>query len=110
MEIKKTKIDQIEIFEISGRIDANNSKDFENILTQSFEGGTTKMVADLASLEYISSSGLRVFLSIAKKIGKNGFIYLCSLQPQVLQIFSISGFNNIFEIFENREKALSKAK
>jgi len=108
MEIKKTKINQIEIFEISGRIDANNAKDFENVLTQSIEEGATKMIADLTNLEYISSSGLRVFLFIAKKIGKNGFIYLCSLQPQVSQIFNISGFNNIFSIFENKEVALSK--
>ncbi len=109
MEIKKTTLNQIEIFEISGRIDANNANDFEKILVQSIEEGATKMIADLTNLEYISSSGLRVFLLIAKKIGKNGFIYLCSLQPQVSQIFNISGFNNIFSIFENREDALSKA-
>jgi len=109
MEIKKTTINQVEIFEISGRIDANNAKDFENVLVQSIEGGATKMIADLTNLEYISSSGLRIFLFVAKKIGKNGFIHLCSLQPQVSQIFNISGFNNIFSIFENKEAALGKA-
>ena len=109
MEIKKTSLNQIEIFEIFGRIDADNSKEFENVLIQSFEDGVTKMLIDLTNLEYISSSGLRVFLCIAKKIGKNGFIYLCSLQPQVTRIFGISGFNSIFTVFENREDAIKKS-
>ena len=108
MEIKKTKQNQVEIFEITGRIDANNAKDFESELTKSIEEGTSKMIVDLTNLEYISSSGLRVFLFIAKKLEKSGCIYLCSLQPQVSQIFTISGFNNIFSIFENKEAALSK--
>ena len=108
MEIKKVKSNQVEVFEISGRIDANNAKDFENELTKSTQEGTTKIVVDLSNLDYISSSGLRVFLLIAKKLEKSGFIYLCSLQPQVLQIFTISGFNTIFSIFENKEVALSK--
>ena len=109
MEIKKTKINQVEVFEITGRIDASNASEFEKVLTQSIETGTTKMIANLSNLEYISSSGLRAFLCIAKRLGKTGFIYLCSLKPQISEIFNISGFNNIFEIFENKEAALKKA-
>jgi len=109
MEIIKSNLNQVEIFEIFGRINADNAKDFENVLIQSFEEGVTKMLIDLTNLEYISSSGLRVLLSIAKKIGESGFIYLCSLQPQVAQIFSISGFNNIFPVYENKEAALKEA-
>ena len=37
MEIKKTTLNQIEIFEISGRIDANNANDFEKILVQTVD-------------------------------------------------------------------------
>ena len=110
MEINKTTIDQVIVFEVSGRIDANTAKDFENALTQSIEEGATKMIVDLTNADYISSSGLRVFLLIAKKLDKNGYIYLCSLQPQVSQIFNISGFNNIFSIFENKDAALDNAK
>jgi anti-anti-sigma factor len=109
MEINKSKLNQVEIFEISGSIDANNAKDFDNIVTQSIEEGVTKIIIDLKNMEYISSSGLRAFLCVAKKIGNSGFIYLCSLQPQVSQIFSVSGFNNYFSIFENKETALKKA-
>jgi anti-anti-sigma factor len=109
MEINKVTVNNVDIYEISGRIDANNSKELEIFLLENIEKGSVKMIADLKNLEYISSAGLRVFLLVVKKIGKTGFVYLSSLQPQVYQIFDISGFNNIFSIFETREAALEKA-
>jgi anti-anti-sigma factor len=109
MEINKVTVNNVDIYEISGRIDANNSKELENFLLENIEKGSVKMIADLKNLEYISSAGLRVFLLVVKKIGKTGFVYLSNLQPQVYQIFDISGFNNIFSIFETREAALEKA-
>jgi stage II sporulation protein AA (anti-sigma F factor antagonist) len=106
MEIKRSKLDQIEIFELEGRIDANNSKDVEDALVKCVEEGNTKIIVDLAKLDYISSSGLRVFLFIAKKLDKIGSIHLCSLQPNVSQLFIISGFNKIFTLFGNKEDAI----
>ena len=109
MEINKVTVNNVDIYEISGRIDANNSKELENFILENIEKGSVKIIADLKNLEYISSAGLRVFLLVVKKIGKTGFVYLSNLQPQVYQIFDISGFNNIFSIFETREAALEKA-
>jgi anti-sigma B factor antagonist len=110
MEIIRTTNAGVEIFEVKGRIDANTAKEFEDLLAKAVEAGTTKMIVDLLNVDYISSSGLRVFLFIAKKIEKTGFIYLCSMQPQVAQIFTISGFNNIFSIFTDQETALKNVK
>ncbi|MBP7496640.1 MAG: STAS domain-containing protein [Bacteroidales bacterium] len=110
MEIIKSKINDVEVVEVNGRIDANNSKELENSLTEIIESGGKKLIVDLAKLDYISSSGLRVFLCIAKKLEKQGLIYLSALQPQVAQIFNISGFNNIFTIFKDKKAALDNLK
>ena len=110
MEIKRSNLNQVVIFELNGRIDANNSKDLENALVKCIEEGNTKIIVDLEKLDYTSSSGLRVFLFIAKKLDKIGFIYLCSLQPQVSQLFTMSGFNKIFSIFSTRDEALKNKK
>lgn len=106
MEINLSKSDAVQIAAIRGRIDANNSKELEVALTQTIEAGNQKILIDLSGLDYISSSGLRVFLLVAKMLEKNGMIAICSMQPQVEQIFTISGFNNIFKIFGNREAAM----
>ncbi|MFO7721862.1 MAG: STAS domain-containing protein [Bacteroidales bacterium] len=107
MEITISKSGSVEIVELSGRIDATNSGELEKALTKSIEGGASKLLIDLENLEYISSSGLRVFLLIAKMLEKKGKIALCKMQSQVEQIFTISGFNTIFPIFAHREDAVS---
>jgi anti-anti-sigma factor len=58
-------------------------------------------------MNYISSSGLRVFLVAQKKVlSLNGKLILCNMQPTIQEIFRISGFSNLFRIFDTLEEAL----
>ncbi|MCX6256946.1 MAG: STAS domain-containing protein [Bacteroidia bacterium] len=108
MEINTVHINGITIFEISGHLNATNAKDLESVLLQTIDGGNLKIIADLGKLEYVSSAGLRVLLLAAKKIGKSGYIRVCSLQQQVSEVFHMSGFDAIFSIYPNREEALKE--
>lgn len=107
MEIKTEKISNLTLAEIIGRVDANNSSELESALTKILDGGESKILVNMNGLVYISSSGLRVFLLIAKKLEKTGKIALCCLQPQVEQIFTISGFNSIFPILATLEEGIA---
>lgn len=52
----------------------------------------TKLVLDCSKLEYVSSSGLRVFLEAHKKMsGKDGLV-LTGVKNDVRDILDISGF------------------
>ena len=67
----------------------------------------TKIIANCANMDYISSSGLRVFLMTLKKIkGAGGKLVICALQDNIKEIFDISGFSNFFEMFASQEEAL----
>lgn len=110
MEIKKTNAGKIEIISVAGKMDALNSPDFERSVFSSIDSGVSSIIIDLSDLEYISSSGLRVFLMAAKKMQPEGKMCLCELQPQVLQIFQISGFDSIFTIYDTRDNALKHFK
>jgi anti-anti-sigma factor len=71
------------------------------------EGGSTKIILDCASLNYISSSGLRVFLVLQKKMmATKGQFRLSNLQPGIREIFDISGFSSIFSVFNNNDAAV----
>lgn len=56
------------------------------------------IVLDCEKLEYISSSGLRIFLSILKEAKPRGHkvSILCN-DPNLLKIFTVTGFTNLFE-------------
>lgn len=106
MECKESKVNEITVLEIIGRLDATNSKELEDQIFKSIEAGNDKFVADFSQLEYISSAGLRVFLAVAKKLSGVGYIHLCSMQTQVKEVFEMSGFTAIFKLFDNKEEAL----
>ncbi len=109
MEIKDQKKNNYTIVSVSGRLDTTNYQELENKLQQLVDDSETNMIMDCQKLDYISSSGLRVFLMFLKKLKtSNGKFYICNLQDNIQEIFQISGFTNIFKIFDSLEKAESK--
>ena len=60
-------------------------------------GGT--VILDCSQLEYISSSGLRLFLTLRKAAAtKGGKVVIRDISPDVRSVFMITGFLNLFEI------------
>lgn len=91
-----------------GRLDSVTGPAFEKDLLQQIEGGQRRLLLDFAELQYISSAGLRIVLLAAKKMkAVGGKLALCSLNPQIAEVFAISGFNNILDIHASRDSARS---
>ena len=108
MKISKEKINNLTVLSIDGRIDTNNYSDFEEEVNRLFNEGVNDIIINCRGLNYISSSGLRVFLVAQKKaISVNGKLHLCNLQPTIKEIFTISGFTSIFKIFDSLEQAMN---
>lgn len=95
------------IVSVEGRIDTTNASEFEKPIMTVIEEGCTKLILDCSGLNYISSSGLRVFLVVQKKMSTiKGQFRLSNLQPGIREIFDISGFSSIFSVFPNKEAAI----
>ena len=96
------------IVAIEGRLDTTQSDSFEKQLLEVIESGQTKIILDCKALDYISSSGLRVFLIAQKKMmAVAGKLLLCNLQPGIKEIFEVSGFSMIFSIHPDLETAIA---
>jgi anti-anti-sigma factor len=56
------------------------------------------IIIDCTDLEYISSAGLRIFLGILQNVEEKGVhVYIKGVNAAVNDIFTITGFSNIFE-------------
>ena len=56
------------------------------------------IILDCSKLEYISSSGLRIFLAILKNAKPKGsHVYIRGLNDDLRQVFAMTGFTNLFE-------------
>ena len=107
MNVIITKSEGHVLVNVEGRVDTTNASEFEKAMMTVVEDGTTKIVLDCSALNYISSSGLRVFLIVQKKMmAAKGQFCLCSLQPGIKEIFDISGFSSIFTLFPDKDSAI----
>ncbi|MBQ7543941.1 MAG: STAS domain-containing protein [Synergistaceae bacterium] len=89
-------------FTLSGRIDATNAYSFSDAVASVLgEGKDEVVVFDCGSLEYISSMGLRVLLSLAKR--RSSPIKLVNVSHEVMSILNITGFSQIFDVAGGEE-------
>lgn len=107
MEIIETRHEQALVFALAGRLDGLASPGLENQIGQAIATGATVLVLDLARLDYVSSAGLRVFLSAAKKFktagGRATFV---ALPPAVREVFELSGFLSVLDVRADVASAL----
>lgn len=80
---------------IVGRLDAAQSPAAQSFL-DNVQGTVT---LDCSRLEYISSAGLGVLLKTQKRLlASAGKLRLAGLKPHLRDIFTYSGFDQLFEI------------
>lgn len=109
MQLIINDIAGIKTIAISGRLDTTTYSELETELGNLFNAGTYRMILDCTNMDYVSSSGLRVFLTILKKIKSvGGKLALCGLQPAIHNVFEISGFLSIFMITPSQKEAMEQ--
>ena len=82
---------------LEGRLDTVTAPELEQALKESLEG-VTELTLDMEKLEYISSAGLRVLLAAQKQMSKQGEMKLTHVGETILEIFEVTGFNEILTI------------
>jgi anti-anti-sigma factor len=93
---------------VSGRLDTVSAPVFE-AQTASLLGEThARVLLDLSGLTYISSMGLRSIIRIIKHTAAcGGRTGIFAVQPQILEIIEITGFDLLLDVFPDRETALN---
>jgi anti-sigma B factor antagonist len=92
----------------TGYIDTYNSTSFQRRVEKAIEAGFNKLVFHLAGVNYISSTGIGVFLNFLKLVKpRGGDIILLEIQPKVYEVFQLLGFAQFFNIKENLDEAVT---
>ena len=82
---------------LKGRLDNNTSPQLSETVASSLSG-ITSLIFDFTDLAYVSSAGLRVLLTAQKTMKKQGKMVVRHPNEDVIDIFEITGFNNILTI------------
>ncbi len=94
---------------LAGNLDSNTSPQAQQAIDDVLAAGARRLVVDFTALDYISSAGLRVLLGAAKRLnGAGGALHLFGLNETVREVFEISGFSTILNVFATEADALSR--
>ena len=99
MEVFIDKENNVTTARFVGRLDTPASQEVSKSVEPILEDPTGTIVLDCKDMEYISSSGLRIFLTIRKAAAsKGGKVIVKDINNDIRQVFMMTGFLNLFEI------------
>ena len=108
MRISEERQGDTLIVTAAGRVDGSNSQEFQQALEGVIDEGDRAVVLQLKQLSYISSSGLRVMLMVARMLQKRGTKFaLCELTESIREVFEISGFDRIIPVHDSESAAVA---
>ena len=110
MNVSSRRFGNAVVLRVDGRLDQDTCEQFKSqlstIVDQAARDGGA-IVLDLSHLEYVSSAGLRCFMLASRQAkAQHGRIFVAELQPMVSEIFEISHFNLVFQVFPTVREAI----
>ncbi len=110
IELKQEDIkghENARIIRFIGDLDATNSDNVCDQITEMINNGIINLVADFNKLRYVNSTGLGVLLHINKTAKeKGGSFKISNVNENVYEIIEIIGATALLEIFDSVEEAL----
>jgi anti-sigma B factor antagonist len=87
------------IVRLAGRLDTASAAEIAPDIQRLAEQADKHIVLDCTELAYISSSGLRLFLTLRKEsAAKGGKLQVRNINADIRQVFMMTGFISLFEI------------
>ena len=111
MELASRRFADTVVLFPEGRIDHATAEQFKAALAPHLATcaeGRDRVVIDMSGVEYISSVGLRVLMLASKQSkGQGCALAVCGLQPVVREIFAISRFDLVLQVFPTLHETLA---
>ena len=96
------------VVKLEGKLDVNLSVSIESELDALIDSGNINLILEISKVEYLSSSGIRVFINMMRKIkDKNGRLVLASVPDVIKKILKTVDLEDLFEVFDSVDDALA---
>ncbi len=93
---------------LKGEVDIYTAPRFKEDLLALIDEGVTDILVDLSQVEFIDSTALGVLIGGVKRLHPlQGRLLVIANSRPVLKILSITGLDNVFAVFPDREQALA---
>ena len=98
----------VPLVSVSGQVDLATAPALERTLRDAAEDQTGEVIVDLTWCSFLDSRGLTALLATRKRLeNSDRSLGLVLSNPNVLKIFQITGFDQIFEIYPSLGAAIT---
>jgi len=99
--------EEILLVKVEGSLDAHTVPSFETKMNKLINEGNTNLLIDAENINYISSAGLGVFMSILDTVEeKGGSLSVLKATDQFTKVFAMMGFDDLFSSYSTEEEAI----
>jgi anti-sigma B factor antagonist len=108
MEVTTEKFKRCDLVKATGRIDSKTAPQLANAFESITEDNRFKIVFDMSGVEFVSSAGLRVMISVQKtcKRWNRGELVLAGVSPKIHDVMDLAGFVPLFKFHEESIEAV----
>ena len=108
MHLSSEAMENATVVRLEGNLDTNTSTEAQDYVNSTIDAGAEKIVVSLEKVDFVSSAGLRILLATAKRLSASGgSLRICGLNETVAEVFAMSGFSTILDVFPSESEALS---
>ncbi len=109
-KVAEEKQGDIWIFKLQGHLDTPSSTELEKHIFNHIHQGERQILLDFCSVASMSSAGMRMILSVAKKLKtfEKGKLVLASVSPSVLDLLKMAGVSHLLECADTLDLALQR--
>jgi anti-sigma B factor antagonist len=110
VEIIEIQNGPVVIIEPRGCIDTSGAKPFGDRFAEMVRAGSRNVLIDMEHIVYISSAGFRALLVAHKLVDESeGKLVLCGISSELLRLFEIGRFVDLFTICATRDEGIARA-
>ncbi|TFH42354.1 MAG: anti-sigma factor antagonist [Chrysiogenales bacterium] len=112
MNLNVKRVDNVVVVYLAGRLDVHLSAEIEKEINKIIQNEPdTHMLMNLNDVEYMSSSGLRIFVSTMRMLKEQKrHLKLCNMNNAVKKIFEVVELMDMFDIYDTEDEALKSFK
>lgn len=103
IDIKVFPVGRVAFVDVIGRLDSMNAPQLNVVLERELRNERSRLILDLAGVEYMSAAGLRVLKSV---FDRSGVVHIARPSARVREIMQITGLDHVYRLHESRINAI----
>ena len=102
--------DRTTVIAVEGELDLSTAPQLKWRLVDALDQGRSAIVVDLAGVTFMDSTALGVLVGVRRSLDVGARLGVVCTEPNVLNIFQMSGLDGAFALFRTRDGALAYAR